>query len=188
MVSCWITHAQFPLRPCKDMSSDGQLACTALHTISCSFVGWLSLTLFAIIMSSSCSCMPMRAQRLLFMQAQRLAQRAHPPAAMAEEQRAGGDYTPARALRTSALPGTSLHNLHNLSVSGPLFALQAPLRHRINQVLALPTTPEPPLDGDVCGVCLEGDVAKVYVLVSLCPTIHSIHTHTYRYIKVSGHC
>jgi hypothetical protein len=124
------------------------------------------------------------------MQAQRLAQRARPPAAVAEEQHGGGDNTLARVLRTSALPGASIHNLHSLSVSGQLFALQAPLHRRINQVLALPTTQDPPLDGDVCGVCLEGHVAKVHILVSLCPSmpIGSINTHTYRYIKVSVHC
>jgi len=100
------------------------------------------------------------------MQAQHLAQRARSPAAVAEEQHGGGDNTLARALRTSALPGSPIHNLHSLSVSGELFALQVPLRRRINQVLALPKTQEPPLDGDVCGVCLEGHVAKVHVLVS----------------------
>jgi hypothetical protein len=34
----------------------------------------------------------------------------------------------------------------------------------INQVRALPTTQVPPLDGDVCGVCLDGDVAKVHIV------------------------
>jgi hypothetical protein len=69
------------------------------------------------------------------MQAQRLAQRARPPVAVAEEQHGGGDNTLAWALRTSALPGASLQNVHNLSVSAHLFALQ--MRRRINQVLAL---------------------------------------------------
>eukprot|EP00802_Teleaulax_amphioxeia_P005593 Tamp_05597.p1 GENE.Tamp_05597~~Tamp_05597.p1 ORF type:complete len:480 (-),score=52.92 Tamp_05597:1489-2850(-) len=163
VVACWITHAQFPLRPCDDMSY--RLACSALHCISFCFVGWLSLTVLVILVSTSCSCLSRRTQR---------------PRPVAEGQEGSADYNHPSpwalqsALRSSGIPGHPLHNL-----SGHLIALQAPLRRRFSQVHALPTTQEPPLDGDVCGVCLEGPVETddgAGVPWRLLPCGHRFHT------------
>ena len=82
---------------------------------------------------------------------------------------AGQEIIPARrAFQQSALPGNQISNFQ-----GHLIALQTSLQ-RIDRVRALPTAHQPPLDGDVCGVCLEDEVAgSVWRLL---PCGHRFHT------------
>ena len=127
-------------------------ACDALHAISFSFMIWVCLTVILILVSASCCCMTSARHR----------QTTSPPPA-------GQETIPARrAFQQNALPGNQISNFQ-----GHLIALQTSLQ-RIDRVRALPTAHQPPLDGDVCGVCLEGEVAgSVWRLL---PCGHRFHT------------
>eukprot|EP00277_Geminigera_cryophila_P021519 CAMPEP_0179463378 /NCGR_PEP_ID=MMETSP0799-20121207/45468_1 /TAXON_ID=46947 /ORGANISM="Geminigera cryophila, Strain CCMP2564" /LENGTH=413 /DNA_ID=CAMNT_0021266649 /DNA_START=139 /DNA_END=1377 /DNA_ORIENTATION=+ len=160
VVACWITHAQFPLRPCEDL--DYKLACNALHTISFSFMIWLIITVIVIFVSTSCCCVTSALHRARVESSNANLQRT------IEQDAEILSIT--RALRqTSALPGNQIHNLQ-----GNLLVFQAPMRRRMNLVRALPITQVPPLDGDVCGVCLEEEQTSAQW--RLLPCGHRFHT------------
>ena len=160
VVACWITHAYFPQRNCDDL--EYQLACTALHTITLSFVIWMCLTILVVFISTSCCCV-----RSMLRTRGGPHEDAGELMGFSGEQHDHNENLPAR--QPGALPGNPIHNLQ-----GQLLALQANLRRRENMVHALPTSQEPPLNGDVCGVCLETDVQNVSWRVLPCG--HRFHT------------
>ena len=160
VVACWITHSYFPQRNCDDL--EYQLACTALHTITLSFVIWMCLTILVVFISTSCCCV-----RSMFRTRGGPHEDAGELMRFSGEQHDHNENLPAR--QPGALPGNPIHNLQ-----GQLLALQANLRRRENMVHALPTSQEPPMNGDVCGVCLETDVQNVSWRVLPCG--HRFHT------------
>ena len=160
VVACWITHAYFPQRNCDDL--EYQLACTALHTITLSFVIWMCLTILVVFISTSCCC-----ARSMFRTLGGPHDDTGELMGFSGEQHDHSANLPAR--QPVALPGNPIHNLQ-----GQLLALQANLRRRENMVHALPTSQEPPLNGDVCGVCLETDVQNLSWRVLPCG--HRFHT------------
>jgi len=125
--------------------------------ISFTFMIWICLTIILILISTSCCCFP---------------QRRYEPAASAAGS-GGSDLNDGtsmlrRALQDTPLPGNQISNFQ-----GQLMALQSSI-HRIERVHALPVVHEPPIDGDVCGVCLESEVAGS--IWRLLPCGHRFHT------------
>ena len=136
----------------------GWQACKALHTISLTFMIWICLTIVLILISTSCCCFSHRRYR-------------SEPATFAGN--TGNDLNDGNSMMRRALQDTSLPGNQISNFQGQLMALQSSI-HRMERVHALPTAHEPPVDGDVCGVCLESEVAgSVWRLL---PCGHRFHT------------
>jgi len=146
VLSCWITHLAFPFQSCPD--ADYKLICNALHVISLIFLIWVSMAIGTVI-AGMFYCF----HRILYTERSRW---------MREEQ----------IPNQQVLAGGELWRI--AFVHGARTQYEESMARRRELIASLPESFEPPIDGDVCGVCL--DDANTDLTWRILPCGHRFHS------------